>query len=234
MYYNTIFAVSLLNNSNDVNTLSIGNLILSLLLAFILSSVVGQFYRKYARTLSNHDVLADIFPLLSIITTLIISVVKSSLALSLGLVGALSIVRFRTPIKEPEELTYIFFSIAIGLALGADQYYAAVIGTTISLIGIIVKDKINKRKKFKINSSLKIFIENINCSDINDFILILKDSCGAIEFTNLTLNNTDDSNNLSMVVNIESYSFESIKIITNEINERFKNCTLNIIDGETF
>ena len=50
-----------------------------------------------------------------------ITIVKSSLALSLGLVGALSIVRFRTAIKEPEELSYAFLSIAIGLGLGADQ-----------------------------------------------------------------------------------------------------------------
>ena len=54
-------------------------------------------------------------------TLLVIAVVKSSLALSLGLVGALSIVRFRTPIKEPEELAYIFLAIALGLCLGADQ-----------------------------------------------------------------------------------------------------------------
>jgi uncharacterized membrane protein YhiD involved in acid resistance len=54
-------------------------------------------------------------------TILIITVVKSSLALSLGLVGALSIVRFRTPIKEPEELAYLFIAIAMGLGLGADQ-----------------------------------------------------------------------------------------------------------------
>ena len=52
---------------------------------------------------------------------MIITVVKSSLALSLGLVGALSIVRFRTPIKEPEELAYLFIAIAMGLGLGADQ-----------------------------------------------------------------------------------------------------------------
>lgn len=54
-------------------------------------------------------------------TVLIITVVKSSLALSLGLVGALSIVRFRTPIKEPEELAYLFIAIAMGLGLGANQ-----------------------------------------------------------------------------------------------------------------
>ena len=59
--------------------------------------------------------------MLSLITFLVILIVKSSLALSLGLVGALSIVRFRTPIKEPEELIYLFLAIALGLGYGAGQ-----------------------------------------------------------------------------------------------------------------
>ena len=61
---------------------------------------------------------------ISIVTFLVITVVKSSLALSLGLVGALSIIRFRTPIKEPFELSYLFLSIAIGLGFGAGQVIA--------------------------------------------------------------------------------------------------------------
>jgi uncharacterized membrane protein YhiD involved in acid resistance len=67
---------------------------------------------------------------------LIISVVKSSLALSLGLVGALSIVRFRTPIKEPEELAYLFMAIAMGLGLGADQTVPVVISALAILTAV--------------------------------------------------------------------------------------------------
>jgi hypothetical protein len=63
----------------------------------------------------------------------VISIVKSSLALSLGLVGALSIVRFRTAIKEPEELVFLFIAIAIGLGVGADQRWPTVIGILVVL-----------------------------------------------------------------------------------------------------
>ena len=63
---------------------------------------------------------------LAIITTLVITVIKFSLALSLGLVGALSIVRFRAAIKEPEELVYLFFIIGIGLANGANQFLVSI------------------------------------------------------------------------------------------------------------
>ena len=101
--------------ANNVQ-ISITTFIVSMVLSFILSFFLSKVYRSQSNSFSNPESLARILPILSIGTTLIIVVVKSSLALSLGLVGALSIVRFRTPIKEPEELTYIFLTIGIGLA----------------------------------------------------------------------------------------------------------------------
>jgi len=82
-------------------------------------------------------------------TVLVISVVKSSLALSLGLVGALSIVRFRTPVKEPEELAYLFVAIAIGLGLGADQTVITVVAAlgilgVMALLGLARRDRPGK------------------------------------------------------------------------------------------
>ena len=101
--------------------LSIVNLLINLVIGAILAGVLKWHFGKFASTLSNRGAFAQVFPFILLTTILIISVVKSSLALSLGLVGALSIVRFRTPIKEPEELAYLFMAIAIGLGLGADQ-----------------------------------------------------------------------------------------------------------------
>lgn len=71
--------------------------------------------------------------MLTLTTALIITIVKSSLALSLGLVGALSIVRFRTAIKEPEELLFLFIAITIGLGVGADQRWPTVVGVLMML-----------------------------------------------------------------------------------------------------
>ena len=98
--------------------------------------LIGLVYIKFGRSVSNRPSLASSLPMLGITTMLVITVVKSSLALSLGLVGALSIVRFRTPIKEPEELNYLFFSIAIGLAIGADQYLVAFLGAIFTSVYI--------------------------------------------------------------------------------------------------
>ena len=147
--------------ANNVQ-ISVTSFILSMILSFILSFFLSKVYRSQSNSFSNPESLARILPILSIGTTLIIVVVKSSLALSLGLVGALSIVRFRTPIKEPEELTYIFLSIGIGLATGANQYLVAIIGFILTLICILI----NRRLTIKLNSqkSISLSISGINVS----------------------------------------------------------------------
>src|SRR5512138_2896016 len=96
-------------------------LVLSLGIAALLGVILGQVYIHFGHSLSNRRVFARNFLVLVVTTTLIISIVRSSLALSLGLVGALSIVRFRAAIKEPEELAFLFLSISLGLGLGANQ-----------------------------------------------------------------------------------------------------------------
>ena len=97
----------------------INSYIISIFLSIFLSFLVQQFYIKFSTTLSNKIEFSKNFLILGATTTIIITIVKSSLALSLGLVGALSIVRFRAAIKEPEELVYLFLIISIGLGCGA-------------------------------------------------------------------------------------------------------------------
>ena len=82
---------------------------------------------NFSKSWSNRFQFSNLLPILALTVFLVISIVKSSLALSLGLVGALSIVRFRTPIKEPEELLYLFIAIAVGLGLAANQTILTVI-----------------------------------------------------------------------------------------------------------
>ena len=89
-----------INSNIDIN---FGNFFIALLLSLILAYLVKLTYIKVGRALNDKDYFSDTFIRLAIITTLVITVIKFSLALSLGLVGALSIVRFRAAIKEPEE-----------------------------------------------------------------------------------------------------------------------------------
>jgi hypothetical protein len=120
--------------TTHVPRIEIWPFVASLFLAGLLSWLLGVFYVCYGRSLSNRRAMARNFLMIGMTTALIIAVVKSSLALSLGLVGALSIVRFRTAVKEPEELAYLFLTIAVGLGLGAGQWlitplaFAAILG----------------------------------------------------------------------------------------------------------
>ncbi len=119
-----------------VAPLSIALLLMNLAVGAVLAIVLRAHFRKFGSTLSNREEFAQVFPFILLTTVLIITVVKSSLALSLGLVGALSIVRFRTPIKEPEELAYLFIAIAMGLGLGANQTLATVV-SGLAILGVM-------------------------------------------------------------------------------------------------
>lgn len=103
-------------------------------LCIAMAFILRLFYVERSFSLTGKSHIASILPILSAIVFIVIVVVKSSLALSLGLVGALSIVRFRTPIKEPEELVYLFMAIAIGLGYGAGHLLITTVLVTLTLI----------------------------------------------------------------------------------------------------
>lgn len=98
-------------------------LIISFVLCILSSLILAHVYKIKSNSLSSKIQIAPIIPLIANITFLVILVVKSSLALSLGLVGALSVIRFRTPIKEPEDLGFLFLAIALGIGYGANQIF---------------------------------------------------------------------------------------------------------------
>ena len=108
----------------EVSAADAVRVIVAMTMGGLLAFYIQVLYRRYSASTSSKDAISSSFPLLTIVTVVVISVVKSSLALSLGLVGALSIVRFRAAIKDPVELVYLFLCIALGLALGAGKIVA--------------------------------------------------------------------------------------------------------------
>ena len=129
--------------------LSLTALVINLGVGVFLSLLLRWHFKYFGSTLSNRDEFSQVCPFILLTTILIITVVKSSLALSLGLVGALSIVRFRTPIKEPEELAYLFIAIAMGLGLGADQRIPTLVAGPLILVVMAVFKWSRKESKKK-------------------------------------------------------------------------------------
>jgi hypothetical protein len=135
--------------------LSLTALLINLGAGVLLSLLLRWHFKYFGSTLSNREEFSHVCPFILLTTILIITVVKSSLALSLGLVGALSIVRFRTPIKEPEELAYLFIAIAMGLGLGADQRIPTLVAGPLILV-VMAVFKWRKRESKKKNLYLSL------------------------------------------------------------------------------
>ena len=206
--------------------------VFAITLSFLLSFILSRVYCKQSNTFSNPETLSKVLPILSVGTTIIIAVVKSSLALSLGLVGALSIVRFRTPIKEPEELTYIFLSIGIGLATGADQYSVAILGLILTIICINLNKRLNAKKSA--HNNISISISSINRKEINTLIELISKNSSFVNFHNLSTSNNNDSQYTNINLSFTPNTFEDINIITNEISDRFPETSINIVDNNIF
>ena len=149
--------------------LSTTALLINLAIGVLMSIILRWHFRRFGSTLSNREEFAQVFPFVLLTTVLIISIVKSSLALSLGLVGALSIVRFRTPIKEPEELAYLFIAIAIGLGLGAEQTIPTVLAGLAILAAMALLKNGGTREENK-NLFLSVDCSGVDPADSADLL----------------------------------------------------------------
>ena len=153
---------------NENIQIDLNNFIISILVSVILSLLIQLFYVKFSSTLSNRMDFSKNFVILGVTTCIIIVIVKNSLALSLGLVGALSIVRFRAAIKEPEELVYLFFIIGIGLANGANQFLVSIICTLFIILILFIKKYFDNNKNAKNLSDSSVNVMQIEITDGKD------------------------------------------------------------------
>lgn len=180
----------------DLN-ISFFSTVTALGLSFVSAMAIRFLYLRYGRSLNNREYFGNIFMLLSVTTCTVIIIVKYSLALSLGLVGALSIVRFRAAIKEPEELVYLFLVIALGLSFGANQF----------LIGLILL----------IFAGIIIFLSskfiNLNTNDHVGVMIIISGPKQEIQrFRNQELINILNSNSYTILKELE-YSGDFGKLV---------------------
>ena len=174
---------------NDQIQINLITFVESLILASFLSFIIQMIYLKFSTSLSNKFDFSKNFIILGLTTTLVITIVKSSLALSLGLVGALSIVRFRAAIKEPEELVYLFLVISTGLGCGAGQLKITSIGISLAIFIIIIFSIFWKKKRIFeeeiLNSSI-IFNKRVSDTEVNDLIDKINPYCKEIKFVSLS------------------------------------------------
>ena len=133
MTFNDIFKSSFLEN---VSSISMLDMVLAMVLAFAIGLFIFLIYKKTYQGVMYSSSFGVTLVALTMITTLVILAVTSNVVLSLGMVGALSIVRFRAAIKEPLDIAFLFWSIAVGIVLAAGFIPLAVFGSVI--IGLVL------------------------------------------------------------------------------------------------
>ena len=197
---------------------------INILLAGLLAWILAMVYRRYGSSLSNRAHFGYNFVVLAMTTMLIISIVKSSLALSLGLVGALSIVRFRAAIKEPEELTYLFLCIAIGLGMGAGQVTVTIFGFVVIMIAIAVR-----RRSLKDATPQNLYFTiATDRSDVSlqEMVDTLSKNC-----SQLSLKRFDESDSsLEASFHVEFSDLADLEKCRAELREKDSSLTLSFLD----
>ncbi|MBE6705775.1 MAG: DUF4956 domain-containing protein [Ruminococcaceae bacterium] len=165
MTFSDIFKSSFISN---INTFSILDILLALGLSFVLGLFIFIIYKKTYQGVMYSDSFGVSLIAMAMITSLVIIAVTSNVVLSLGMVGALSIVRFRTAIKEPMDIAYLFWAIAVGIVLGAGLIPLAVIGSVI--IGVIIV-LFSTRKIGDTPYILVVSCDNRNCEMLANKII---------------------------------------------------------------
>ena len=202
--------------------IDINNFIISLLFAAILSFLVQLFYIKYSSSLSNRKEFAKNFVILGVTTSIVIMIVKSSLALSLGLVGALSIVRFRAAIKEPEELVYLFLIIAIGLGCGANQLIITFVGIIFALILIMIYSAYYKKSRKDIEQTINLGViieQDLQDKEINNLIQEIKKISKELKF--ISMSRTE--NNTTINLDLKPNKFENLTLLSGKVKKKYRN-----------
>lgn len=199
--------------------------VLSLVMAALLAYILGKLYVKYGTAISNRKNFSRNFILLIPTTTLIITVVKSSLALSLGLVGALSIVRFRAAIKEPEELAFLFLAIGIGLGLGANQLAITLIAFVV--IGIVIWGRhFYYRKGESQNLYLTVSGKVSKEFTLRRVVNLLKENCNSVKLKRF--DKVNERLEASFLIDLDS--FNKLDQIKEGLTRLSKDITVSYLD----
>lgn len=202
--------------------------IINIILSALLATILSWIYVKYGNSLSNRKQFGKNFLLITMTTMLIISIVKSSLALSLGLVGALSIIRFRAAIKEPEELAYLFLAIAIGLGCGADQAAITLIAFIIIAVIVITAKMYSRNSSDHQNLYLTIQSNNPDKISIETILEILEKSCDAVDLRRL-----DETNEiLEASFLIEAEDFAQLNKAKKELQKLSDTLKISFLDNK--
>lgn len=127
---------SLLNATSTVGILTTSTIIINIVLTFLLTLIIALVYRKTHKGLSYSQSFVFTLILLGVLICIVMMVIGNSLARAFGALGAFSLIRFRTAVKDTKDTAFVFFAVAIGMAVGTENYTIAVLGVV--LVSLII------------------------------------------------------------------------------------------------
>lgn len=182
-----VFKKSFLEGYASSN-LTVKSIVACMLITILISAYIFGVYRLVNRNAFYNKNFNVSLPAMAIITAAIILTIQSNIVISLGMVGALSIVRFRTAIKEPLDLVFLFWSISVGIICGAGLAVIAVIASAALTVGILITEKLPIAKASQI-----LLVNSYTFESEDDIMEIIKKYCSLykVKARNLTQNHLD-------------------------------------------
>ena len=200
----------LLGLSNlELSSTSLSQFIIGFTLIVVLSLMLKWIYVNYSNSVSNKSIIGNIFPLFGISIFLIVITIKSSIVLSLGLVGALSIIRFRTAIKEAEQIVYFLILTGMSIATAAGSYFFPFILLFFVLIYNYYLYHNKKSVIHSVNDQLVITLKTISNNKINDLANTLNENGVNVEIQ--SINKQDD--NVVLVFKLSDFDLQTLTVV---------------------
>lgn len=203
---------SLVNSAQASLNYPIETVLINLFLSLILSLLISWIYIRTHKALSYSQSFTFSLVLLPLITTFVMMVVGNSLARAFTLLGAFTIIRFRTPIKETRDMAYIFFSLITGMAVGTNNYMIAVVSTIVILIVVVLMSRFNFGSMRRLDYILNFFIDAKNHGNYQElFDKYLKTT------TLLTMNAHQRGEIIELIFNVKLLVKDDVKKFLSEL-----------------
>lgn len=184
-------AINLFGNDLELANLSVTTILVTLLTAAVCGAVIYLVYRFFNRSVIYNENFNILVILTTVVTSFVIMTISSNVVLSLGMVGALSIVRFRAAVKDPLDIGFLFWGIAAGITAGAQLYWVALMGTAVIAVLYILITIFRKEKK-----SYLLIVRYDSASEMN-----VNGVLGGVKYR--LKNKTQTGNNVELTVEVK-------------------------------
>lgn len=214
--------IELFSGTESIDIIALGT---DLVLSAVVSALIYLVFVKYGSTISSRRQFGRVFVLVAVCTTLIIAIIKSSIALSLGLVGALSIVRFRAAVKEPEELAYLFLCVAVGLGFGAGLRVITLFASALILMIIAARGEIFRKPT---NATYNFSVNAVKLS-LDEVVNILRPYTNALSVRRI--DSAKDA--LNLMFTVEFKSLGKLESAVEQLKSLDESVAVSFISNET-